>query len=127
MITRPIRFYLSNEEQTVDLAVEFNLVSRNGLIRSYLSCIVFQMNVFFFSCNYFRVMVVSLIIIVDINQLHYVLCLFPIRLIRYVEMFSIISIDINIMMKISQVVGICNDKIATQRKYLNLSVLHWQQ
>lgn len=72
-------------------------------------------------------MVVSLIIIVDINQLHYVLCLFPIRLIRYVEMFSIISIDINIMMKISQVVGICNDKIATQRKYLNLSVLHWQQ
>lgn len=126
MITRPIRFYLSNEEQTVDLAVEFNLVSRNGLIRSYLSCIVFQMNVFF-SCNYFRVMVVSLIIIVDINQLHYVLCLFPIRLIRYVEMFSIISIDINIMMKISQVVGICNDKIATQRKYLNLSVLHWQQ
>ena len=30
---------------------------------------------------------------------------FPIRLIRYIEMFSIISIDINIMMKISQIVG----------------------
>jgi len=50
-------------------------------------------------------MVVSLIIIVDINQLHYVLCLFPIRLIRYIEIFSIISIDINIMTKISQIVG----------------------
>ena len=71
-------------------------------------------------------MVVSLIIIVDINQLHYVLCLFPIRLIRYIDMFSIISIGINIMM-ICQIVGICNDKIATQRKYLNLSALHWQQ
>jgi len=50
-------------------------------------------------------MVVILIIIVDINRLLCVLCLFPIRLIRYVEMFSIISIDINIMMKISQIVG----------------------
>jgi len=37
------RSYLSHEEQTVDLAVELNLVSRNVLIRSYLSCIVFQM------------------------------------------------------------------------------------
>jgi len=61
-------------------------------------------------------MVVILFIIVDINRLHCVfrsciLCLFPIRLIRYVEIFSIISISIKIMTKICQIVGICNDKI----------------
>ena len=42
-----------------------------------------------------------------------------IHLIRYVEMFSIIFMSINIMTKICQIVGICNDKIGMYRRSVN--------